>query len=487
MTSAYDREPVAIGIVHLGIGAFHRAHQAVYTDRVLQSTGGDWGICGVSLRSPAVRDALAPRDNCYTVAVKSSETTELQTVGAVRQVLVAPEGPQAVIAAIAAGGTRVVTLTVTEKGYCLHPASGELDLDHPDIVHDLQSADAPRTAIGFIVAGLARRRQEDLPGLTILSCDNLSANGRKLRAAVLEFAGRIDPELVDWIDTACRFPSSMVDRIVPATTTADIEAAATALGYRDEALVVTEPFSQWVIEENFAGPVPPWDRFGAQYVASIDPFEQMKLRLLNASHSTMAYLGCLAGFRSVADVVEDPAFVALVSQLMAVEMAPTLQDLGDFDVVDYQDQLMARFANRGLEHLTAQIAIDGSQKIPQRLLPAIAGQLQAGESIEAAGLGLTAWIRYSAGVDEQNRSYTVDDPLAETCARLYRHCEGNWDAYLEGMLAIDSVFPQALAENQRLRTRLQGWMSELEQYGARETVHRHWGAGAKHTQLEETA
>lgn len=486
MRLPYNRDELATGIVHLGVGAFHRAHQAVYTEQVVRRFGGDWGICGVSLRRPDVRDALAANDNLYTVAIKSTDTVELQAIGVLRELLVAPENPTLVIERIAATGTKVVTLTITEKGYCLNPATGALDPEHTDIVHDLSHPDQPRSAIGFLVAGLAARRGDGSGGLTILSCDNLSNNGGKLRNATLEFASSIDSDLCEWIDQYCCFPSSMVDRIVPAITDTHIDAAAQQLGFRDEALVVTEPFRQWVVENNFAGPVPAWDEVGAEFVKDVEPFELMKLRLLNASHSTLAYLGCLAGYESVADVMGDTAFVSLVEQLME-EMACTLPDLDGFDVDGYRRQLLQRFANRGLEHQTRQIAMDGSQKIPQRLLPAIAERLSRGEAPDASILGLAAWIRYTMGVDEEGLRWEVSDPLAETFSSLMQSTAAEPDAYLEAVLGIESVFPPALAKNAVMRQQLKDNLDSLIATGACSTVGRHAGVVNRHSIIEESA
>ena len=475
MNIAYARHELGAGIVHMGVGAFHRAHQAVYTDALLKQYGGDWRIIGVSLRRPDVRDALREKDFAYTLAVFRGDAAELHHIGALQQVLVAPEGPQAVIKALAAPATRVITLTITEKGYCLRPASGALDNQHPDIVHDLAHLHAPRSAIGYLVAAMAARRAAEAGGVTLLSCDNLSSNGHKLRAAVIEFAELVDPALSTWIDETCAFPCSMVDRIVPATTTEDIQRVASMQGFIDAGLVVTEPFTQWVIERRFAGDVPPWNEVGAEFVDDVEPFEQMKLRLLNASHSTMAYLGALAGYETVADVVEDAAFVPLLRQLMADEMAPTLSGLGDFNLEAYQTQLIERFQNRSLHHLTRQIAMDGSQKIPQRLLPAIAERLFRGESVEASALGVAAWIRYTMGVDEQGREYQVQDPLATAFFDLYQSAQGDADKYLQRLLSLEGLFPATLQNDIEFSEQLRYWLGRLLSVGAQETVHARWG------------
>ena len=483
MRADYDRQALKNGIVHLGVGAFHRAHQAVYTDAVLKQFGGDWGICGVSLRSPGVRDALAGNHNLYTVAVRSPGGTRLETIGALTRILVAPENPSAAVAAIADAAVAVVTLTITEKGYCLSPAGGQLDLSHPDISHDLadarapKSARAPRSAIGLLSAALKQRQQQGSSGLTVISCDNLAGNGNKLRDAVLEFARTGDVSLAAWIVENCCFPNSMVDRIVPATTRADLQEIAAKIGHEDPAAVVTEPFSQWVIERNFAGPVPEWEQVGAQFVENVAPYERMKLRLLNASHSCMAYLGCLAGFRTVHDVISEPAFASLVRQLMAEEMAPTLTELKGFDLDAYQRSLIERFANPNLPHLTTQIAADGSQKIPERLLPAIAERLAAGQPMEAGTCGLAGWIYYTMGFDDQGVSHSVRDPMQELFARCYRTCGGDLEQYLDALLCVEEIFPPGLARSPELRGTLLNWLERFRARGALEAVRSKWGSG----------
>ena len=473
----YDRVALNTGIVHLGVGAFHRAHQAVYTDRAIRQFGGDWGICGVSLRSGAVRDALARHQNVYSVAERSSTGTKVEPVGALTRVLVAPEDPHAVIEAIADPTVHVVTLTITEKGYCLAPASGQLELSHPDVAHDLAEPGSPRSAIGFLVAGLAERRRRETAGLTLISCDNLTGNGDKLRDAVLDLSGVQDAELAAWIEQQCQFPNSMVDRIVPATTESDLDEIEAALGQRDPAAVVTEPFSQWMIERRFAGPMPPWDKVGVEYVEEVAPFEQMKLRLLNASHSSMAYLGSLAGYETVAEVIADPAFSALITQLMCQEMAPTLSGMTAFDLTAYQHSLIDRFGNRGLPHRTRQIAMDGSQKVAQRLLPAITERLADGQPAEAAICSLAGWIRYSTGVDEEGVAYRVEDPLSDAFAERYRASRGDLERYLDSLLQMTAVFPSTLRASRTLRSELLTWLRTFQQRGVLRTVHSRWGVG----------
>jgi len=412
---AYDRTKLTTGIVHLGIGNFHRAHQAVMTDDALSLQDAElgWGITGISLRSPAMRDALAPQDGLYSLIQRDGSGASIRIVGSVRKVLVGPEGPETVLRAMAQPGVRIVSLTVTEKGYCHDPATGALDETHPMIVADLQTPERPVGVIGTLVEALKRRRKADLPPFTVLSCDNLPNNGDTVRGLVRRFAELRDPGLGRWIADVVAFPNSMVDRIVPATTDAERAEVATVLGMEDAWPVATEPFCQWVIEDNFTAGRPAWDRVGAQLVGDVAPFEVMKLRLLNGSHSTLAYLGVLAGHETVADAMADPSFDRLIRKLMAAELAPTVPPPPNTDMAAYQQALCQRFTNTALHHKTRQIAIDGSQKLPQRLLAAARDRLAKRQPLPLIALGVAGWCRYVGGVDEHGRRIDVDDPLAD--------------------------------------------------------------------------
>jgi fructuronate reductase len=368
------------GIVHLGLGAFARAHLAEYTQDA-NSLGESWGITGISLQRPDMRDALKLQDGLYTLAVRAPDGPRCRIIDTVRDVLVAPENRAAVIARLADPATRIVSLTVTEKGYCHDPATGQLRLDHPDIIHDLENPRAPRSAIGFLVAGLAARRDAGLPPYTVMSCDNLPANGHVLRGLVLSFAALRDAELAAWIASGGAFPCTMVDRIVPATTALDIAETENALGLHDAAPVMAEPFRQWVIEDRFVTGRPAWEKAGAQLVADVGPFEFMKLRMLNGAHSTLAYLGYLAGYETVAEASADPVLARMLEELWA-RIIPTVPVPPGVDLVVYAAALLQRFRNPAIRHRTWQIAMDGSQKLPQRLLGTIRDRLARGQSID---------------------------------------------------------------------------------------------------------
>jgi fructuronate reductase len=464
---AWRRQDLGCGIVHLGVGAFHRAHQAVYTELALEQAWGRWGIAGVSLRRPEMRDRLAPQDGLYTVAERDGAGARLRVIGCLKQVLVAPEDPAAVVELIAAPASAIVSLTVTEKGYCHDPASGELDWSHADIRHDLALPLRPRSALGMLVAGLARRRERQTAPPTVLSCDNLPANGRTLRGLTIALAAHRDEALARWIEAEVAFPCSMVDRIVPATTATDIAQIAAALGVHDAAPVVCEPFRQWVIEDRFAGPRPAWELAGAELVAEVAPYEEMKLRLLNGSHSAIAYLGCLAGIEYVFEVMAEPDFVAFVREMMA-EVAPTVHVPTDLEA--YQAALIARFANPALAHRTSQIAMDGSQKMPQRLLGTIRDRLGAGAPIDRLSLAVAAWIRYASGRDEQGRAIEVADPLAGRFAAIGAAAGGDPDALAQGFFALGEVFGADLPREECFTAAVTAWLATLLGRGARMTV-----------------
>lgn len=425
---AFDRHALQPGIVHLGIGAFMRAHLAPITEAALAAGDTRFGIVGVSLRQPDTRDALAPQDGLYTLAVRDADAQgqpreRLQVVGAVLSVLVAPEHPQAVLDQIADPATRIVSLTVTEKGYCLDPATGRLRLDHPNIAHDLaQLADAvaPVSAIGFLVRGLALRRALGRAPVTLLSLDNLPANGHTLRGAVLAFAEGVDPALALWIDTHCTFPCSMVDRIVPRTADADREAIRTTLGLRDAWPVLGESFLDWAVEDRFAAGRPDWTLGGARFVAAAEPWEHLKLRMVNGTHSCIAYLSVMAGWTTVDVAITQPDLRAFIEALMREEIEPTLPDLPGLDLAVYRQSLLQRYANPALAHCTKQIAMDGSQKLPQRLLGTVRDRLRDGQSVSRLGLAVAAWLHFLRGVDELGQPYPIDDPQAEALTALHR-------------------------------------------------------------------
>lgn len=467
---AYAVREQRVGIVHLGIGAFHRAHQAVYVDDCLAIGDKDWAILGASLRSPETHDALSAQDGVYTVLVRSGEAAQARVIGAVRRLLVAPENPAALLAAMSDPAVRIVSLTVTEKGYCHDPATGELAEDHPDIVHDRATPQRPRSAPGFLVEALARRRAAGIPAFTVLSCDNLPSNGRTVRRVVTRLAGLRDPDLGRFVAGEVRFPCTMVDRIVPATTDAERDLLAGTFGIRDAWPVATEPFSQWVIEDEFGAERPRFEDAGAELVTDAAPFEAMKLRLLNGSHSSLAYLGYLAGHETVADAVAAPGFAAFIRGLMDEEVTPTLAVPRGADLPGYKRALLGRFANAALRHRTWQIAMDGSQKLPQRLLDTARARLAAGAPIPRIALGVAAWMRYVTGIDEQERPIDVRDPLAVRLRAIADGAGPRAERLAPALLAVREIFGDDLAGDPHFAGPVQNALGQLYEHGAARVV-----------------
>lgn len=398
----YDRDAQAVGIVHFGIGAFHRAHQAWYTDRAMDAGDRDWAIAGVSLRSRAVALQMNPQDGLYTVTERSAAGDCTRLVGAVRNVVPANRARRRVEGLLGAPSTRIASFTVTEKGYC-RAADGSLD---PDLADE-------NSIFPFLAAGLRRRHDIGSGGVTLLSCDNLAGNGAQLARLIGEYLDRHDPGLRGWFEAECACPSTMVDRIVPATTDADRAALAQATGLDDAAAVVTEPFSQWIIEDRFTAGRPRWESVGAQLVADVVPYETAKLRMLNGAHSALAYLGLAAGYEFVHQAVADPAIRPLVDRLMREEALPSIDAAPGQDLGAYADALLARFANPALQHKLRQIAMDGSQKIPQRWLETLAARQNA--LSPAILTALAAWLRHVRGDNG-----AVEDPMAERLVAVWR-------------------------------------------------------------------
>jgi fructuronate reductase len=463
----YVRDRLRTGIVHLGLGAFVRAHQALYTEDLLAIEPGDWGMVGVSLQRPDQRDRLAPQDGLYTTLQRDPAGLTARTVGCVRSMLVAPEDPVAVIDAMADPGTRIVSLTVTEKGYCIDPATGRLQEHHPDIQHDLDHPGEPRTAVGFILAALERRRDAGMAPFTVVSCDNLPANGRLLRSLISDFAALRDCGLATWVETHAVFPSTMVDRIVPAATPDDLLEAARLTGLMDAAVVVHEPYRQWVIEDQFVDDARPrWERVGAEIVSDVAPYEHMKLRLLNGAHSALAYLGHLSGHETIADTVADPVLRRFVEGLWR-EIVPVVPPPPGTDLTRYTAALLDRFSNPAIRHRTWQIAMDGSQKLPPRLLATIRERLARDLPLPALALAVAGWIRYVGGVDERGRDIDVRDPLASRVRLVLDKAGGDPRARVRAVLGIDAVFGADLPRDDRFESALIAAYSSLLTRGAR--------------------
>jgi fructuronate reductase len=441
---AYDRAKTQTGVVHFGPGAFHRVHQAWYFDRAL-ARDPRWGICGVSLRSPDVRDALAEQDNLYTIAVRD-ESISHEVIGAMRELLVAPESPDRVLQRLCAPSTHLVTITVTEKGYCL-AGDGTLDLAHADIQRDLKNRAAPSSVIGFIAEALRRRRETGLAPLTVISCDNLVDNGAKLRRATAQFARTFDKTLADWIEHEVFFPRTMVDSITPATTDALRSSVAAALGVEDRWPVQREAFVQWVIEEGFRGETPDWESTGVTLTNDVAGYDRAKLRLLNGAHSTLAYTGSLLGYQTVADAMRHDTLSTFVKTLMSEDIVPSLSAPRGLDLHAYIAAILKRFRNPNMHHQLAQIAWDGSQKLPFRILGTIRDALAAGRPTDRLCVPLAAWMRFVRRAAP--RGDTLNDPLAKSLLDIGRACEGRGNHDVPLFLALEAVFPADLRSDER--------------------------------------
>lgn len=459
------------GIVHLGPGAFFRAFNAIYTQDAMDHSGGDWGIVAVSLRSPTARDQLVPQGGGFTSVCLGPNGADYRQIESIVDVLVAPEDPAAVVAAMADPAIKIVSLTITEKGYCHAPATGQLNLDHPDIQHDLAHPATPKSAPGFIVEALAMRRAAGVKAFTVLSCDNLPSNGRLARQIVLALAAERDSELAEWIAANVPFPATMVDRITPATTDQDVAALAQAQGIYDPASVNHEPFRQWVIEDNFVDGHPAWDAGGAQFVQDVEAHENMKLRCLNGTHSALAYLGYLGGYETISDTVADPAYASFCQNLWAQEVLPAVEKPEGEDLSAYTAALLDRYRNAAIRHKTWQIAMDGSQKLPQRILGTLSAGLAAGRHCAGLILVVAAWMRYVGGVDEAGQPIDVKDPLADA---LRAASDGAADpaGKVDALLALEDVFDPELAANPEFRQSVVQAYENLCRDGAQSCVAR---------------
>ncbi|MDG3441601.1 mannitol dehydrogenase family protein [Nitrospirillum amazonense] len=444
----YDRAVCGIGIVHFGPGAFHRAHQAVYTDDALALEGGDWTISAVSLKNPGVRDALVPQDGLYTL-VTLDRAIGHRVIGSIREVLCAPEAQSHVLARLAAPATRIVTITVTEKGYCL-TAAGELDTTHPDIVHDLAHPETPISVIGYVVAGLRRRRAAGLPPYTVISCDNMTDNGRRLGRATAQYAAALDAGLGAWVRDYVAFPSTMVDSITPATDDALRQRVLDVTGVADAWPIQREAFTQWVIEDRFCNGRPAWDKAGVILTTDVGAFGRAKLRLLNGPHSALAYLGGLAGVETVADAMSTPELAGFLERLMLQDVLPTVTPPAGYDLTVYASQILERFRNPAIRHLLAQIAWDGSQKLPYRLFGVIEDRLAQGLSIARPALVVAGWMHF---VRRAAEGAGLTDPLAPTLLDIGGRCDGT-RADVGRFLALEVMFAPALATDTRFRDAL---------------------------------
>jgi len=465
----YDRQQLRSRIVHFGFGAFHRAHQALLTNRVLNAKGGDWGICEISLFSGDVlMSQLREQDHLFTVLEKGADGNQPIVIGAVHECLNAKlDSLAAIIEKFCEPQVAIVSLTITEKGYCIDPATGKLDTQNARILHDLENPTEPHSAPGILVEALHRRRERGLTPFTVLSCDNIPDNGHVVKNAVLGMAEKRSPELAKWIETHVSFPGTMVDRIVPAATEVSLAEITQELGVEDPCAISCEPFIQWVIEDNFVAGRPEWEIAGVQMVQDVLPWEQMKLRMLNGSHSFLAYLGYLAGFAHVSDCMQDDAFREAARRLMLDEQAPTLR-ITDVDLTAYADSLIDRFANPALQHRTWQIAMDGSQKLPQRMLEGVRVHLQRESTWPLLALGIAGWMRYVSGVDDAGNVIDVRDPLSEKIRVLVE--TSSEKGRVKALLALSEIFGSDLPQHAQFVDAITDAYQRIVERGARQAV-----------------
>ncbi|MGY1706635.1 mannitol dehydrogenase family protein [Geodermatophilus sp. SYSU D00697] len=465
----YDRSRVRPGIVHLGVGAFHRSHQAVYVDHLLQRGGAeDWGICGVGVLpgDRGIAEAMAAQDCLYTLVVKHADGTyEPRVIGSIVEYLLAPDDPDAVVEKMAAETTRVVTLTVTEGGYNISAVTGEFDATAPDVVADLRPGAALRSSFGLVTEALVRRRDRGLAPFTVVSCDNIQHNGDVARRTFAAFATLRDPDLGAWVEREVSFPNSMVDRITPATTDADRAEVARRFGIEDRWPVVCEPFTQWVLEDRFGLGRPPLEDAGVQVVDDVEPYELMKLRLLNASHQALAYLGHLAGHRLVHETAQDPLFARLLLGYMEEEATPTLRPVPGIDLDHYRRDLIARFSNPHIRDTLARLAFDGSERLPKWLLPVVRENLATGGEIRRSAAVVAGWARYAEGVDEQGAPIDVVDRRREQLMANARRQRGEPLAFI----ADRDLFGD-LVDDERFTAAYLAALTSLHERGARATL-----------------
>jgi len=461
---------VGAGIVHLGLGAFHRAHQAVYTEEAVAAAGGDWGIVGVAPRSPELIERLSAQDGLFSVTSLAAAESRTHVVGVLAGVRHAPSDPAAIVALLADPAIRVVTLTVTEKGYALDPATGRLR-DDPAVLADLAGDRPPGTVPGLLVRGLLARARAEAGPIAVVSCDNLPSNGQRLRGLVDQALELVDGRApVDWLRANVAFPGTTVDRIVPASTPDTLERARSALGLTDLAAVVAEPYRQWVIEDDFPGGRPAWELAGAVMTGDAGPWERLKLRMLNGVHSALAYLGALAGCETIAGALELPGMESYVERLAAEDIAPSFEPPAGVSAVDYGRAVRERFANPAIGHRTLQVAMDGSQKLPQRILHTMLDRRAAGASPRWAALAVAAWMRFVLGRSDAGQVLPLDDPLAEHLRQTVAAAGSEPTAVVDALFTVDAVFPPELAADDEVRRLVTEWLSALSRHGVRGTL-----------------
>jgi mannitol 2-dehydrogenase len=466
---SYDRSQVKVGIVHFGVGGFHRAHQAMYIDQLMeQGKALDWGICGVGVMpfDLKMKEAMETQDCLYTLVEKAPDGSwDPRAIGSIVQYLYAPDDPDAVIEKTADPATRIVSLTITEGGYNFHPVTGKFDDTNPAVQADLAPGAVPATTFGLITEALVRRRSRDIDPFTVMSCDNIQGNGHMAQEVFTAFARLRDPELGEWVASNVRFPNSMVDRITPVTTDEDRAQVRERFAIEDAWPVVCEPFTQWALEDNFSAGRPPLEEVGVQVVADVVPYELMKLRLLNASHQALCYFGYLAGYRLVHDVAQDRLFANFLLDYMNREATPTLAPVPGIDLDAYKQQLIERFSNAGVRDTVARLCARSSERIPTWLVPVIRENVAAGRDVTLSAAVVASWARYAEGVDEQGEPIEIDDQLADTVRRLAAQQQQDRLAFVKNQELFGDLANEQAFTEPYLKT-----LDSLHSHGARATL-----------------
>lgn len=462
--TTYAREELETNIVHIGFGAFHRGHQAVYNDLTNNLTNARWGICEINMFGPSkLINDLEAQKGLFTVVEKSAEETVTRLVRTVTEYIHTPDtGIQAAIDKLIEPQVKIVSLTITEKGYCVDPQSRALDATNSLIAHDLENPTQPLSAIGLITEALKQRKALGLPAFSVMSCDNIPENGHLTRNAVLSFANLCNPELSSWIEDNASFPSTMVDRIVPAMTPDQFDVIAQETGYRDPCGVVCEDFRQWVVEDNFVAGRPFWEAAGAMLVEDVLPYEEMKLRMLNGSHSFLAYNGTLAGYEYIYQCMQDDVLRQVTLSLMKEEQAKSLSPSLNVDLGEYAELLVARFTNQNIKHKTGQIAMDGSQKLPQRAIDPFLTLHERGIATRCLPVLIAGWLHYVINVTKSGE--VLVDPLAEQFAHIISSSNSKRQA-AEKLLTVDKVFGKNAEQHKLFKQQILSAFEYIEEKG----------------------
>ncbi len=464
---SYDRAKLKEGILHIGVGGFHRSHQALYLDDLFEAgePNWDWAICGVGImpQDAAMNKALKDQDCLYTLVERIGNKSSARIIGSLKEYLFGYEQPEAVFDRIADPAIKIISLTATEGGYCFHQGSGELDLENKSIQNDLKNPQKPQTIFGYLATGLERRRKANAGPVTLLSCDNLQGNGHVAKRTLLAFCAQSNKDLVPWIEQNVSFPNCMVDRITPATTDAERDFVRTTYGLEDAFPVVAEPFKQWVVEDSFISGRPALEKVGVQFTSDVAPYEKMKIRLLNATHSAMGYLGYLCGYRYIYEIAQAPEFMPYLKALMDEEVTPLIDNVPGVNLGEYKASLMERFANESIKDQALRICMDGSSKLPKFIFPSISEQLALNGPIRRLTLCVASWIRFLEAKDEKGEEIPIQDPMAERLTKAAQSGD------LKALLAMTDIFGD-LGSNERFVKELTELLASLHEKGARKTL-----------------